>query len=269
MRFLKNFHLSIKSNKQQKNLCSTPDCSKIKERVLSMKVINLGFTRTGTQSLTEALELLNYNPFGVKQLLSKSSNLRNLRKKYIGSITTPYSKLLKGYDATVGMPLCFQKEVLYHEYPHAKYILLLRDPEAWYKSMITLQNASKFIRRYSFFLPNVYLLKKLAKTVLYDGVFQGKTEKSDWLAFYEAEKQKVISLIPKNQLLLFDVKEGWEPLCRFLGKEIPTVPFPYKNKNLATISKNIRGLATKALYGTILAVIAALAIIFWARGVLV
>ena len=25
------------------------------------------------------------------------------------------------------------------------------------------------------------------------------------------------------------MKEGWEPLCKFLGKEIPEQPFPRKN----------------------------------------
>ena len=34
---------------------------------------------------------------------------------------------------------------------------------------------------------------------------------------------------PKDKLLVFDVKDGWKPLCTFLKKEIPSVPFPHKN----------------------------------------
>ena len=30
-------------------------------------------------------------------------------------------------------------------------------------------------------------------------------------------------------MLVFDVKQGWEPLCKFLDKEIPDKPFPWKN----------------------------------------
>ena len=34
---------------------------------------------------------------------------------------------------------------------------------------------------------------------------------------------------PKGQLLVYNVKESWEPLCKFLGKEVPNIPFPHKN----------------------------------------
>jgi hypothetical protein len=30
-------------------------------------------------------------------------------------------------------------------------------------------------------------------------------------------------------LLVFDVAEGWEPLCRFLGVDLPAEPFPRLN----------------------------------------
>lgn len=45
---------------------------------------------------------------------------------------------------------------------------------------------------------------------------------NDWNASVKAE-------CPKDKLLVFDVKEGWEPLCKFLGKPIPDQPFPNLN----------------------------------------
>lgn len=36
-------------------------------------------------------------------------------------------------------------------------------------------------------------------------------------------------VVPKERLLFYSVKEGWEPLCKILGKEIPDVPFPKIN----------------------------------------
>lgn len=33
--------------------------------------------------------------------------------------------------------------------------------------------------------------------------------------------------IPSTRLLVYNVKEGWEPLCKFLGAEVPSSPFPY------------------------------------------
>ena len=35
--------------------------------------------------------------------------------------------------------------------------------------------------------------------------------------------------IPKSQLLVFDVREGWEPLCSFLDVPVPEEPFPRGN----------------------------------------
>ncbi|CAK8681498.1 uncharacterized protein LOC143460952 [Clavelina lepadiformis] len=34
---------------------------------------------------------------------------------------------------------------------------------------------------------------------------------------------------PKDKLLVYDIKDGWEPLCRFLGKDVPDKPFPHEN----------------------------------------
>mmetsp|Transcript_38479 Transcript_38479/g.108758 ORF Transcript_38479/g.108758 Transcript_38479/m.108758 type:complete len:181 (+) Transcript_38479:594-1136(+) len=41
--------------------------------------------------------------------------------------------------------------------------------------------------------------------------------------------QNVISSVPKDKLLVYDVHEGWEPLCKFLGVEVPDQPFPHIN----------------------------------------
>jgi len=40
----------------------------------------------------------------------------------------------------------------------------------------------------------------------------------------------VIATVPKENLLVWDLKEGWEPLCKFLNKPIPDQPIPHDNK---------------------------------------
>ncbi|CAK8689030.1 unnamed protein product [Clavelina lepadiformis] len=42
---------------------------------------------------------------------------------------------------------------------------------------------------------------------------------------------------PKDRLLVYNVKEGWGPLCKFLGKEIPNKEFPHENKGATIIGK--------------------------------
>lgn len=36
---------------------------------------------------------------------------------------------------------------------------------------------------------------------------------------------------PKDQLLVYKMGDGWEPLCKFLNKVVPVTEFPHKNKN--------------------------------------
>ena len=40
----------------------------------------------------------------------------------------------------------------------------------------------------------------------------------------------VQSIVPKENLLVWQVSDGWEPLCKFLGKEVPEGPIPHDNK---------------------------------------
>uniref|UniRef100_H2ZG74 Sulfotransferase n=1 Tax=Ciona savignyi TaxID=51511 RepID=H2ZG74_CIOSA len=46
---------------------------------------------------------------------------------------------------------------------------------------------------------------------------------------YRRHNLHVIQNAPKDKLLIYNVKEGWKPLCEFLGVEVPDVPFPRKN----------------------------------------
>ncbi|ODH22916.1 hypothetical protein ACO22_05444 [Paracoccidioides brasiliensis] len=43
---------------------------------------------------------------------------------------------------------------------------------------------------------------------------------------FRAQFNKIRELVPKQQLLIYDIKEGWGPLCEFLGKPVPSSPFP-------------------------------------------
>ena len=49
---------------------------------------------------------------------------------------------------------------------------------------------------------------------------------TDWM-------EKIMNTVPPERLLVYNVKEGWDPLCKFLGMDIPNHPFPRKNNRLA------------------------------------
>lgn len=35
--------------------------------------------------------------------------------------------------------------------------------------------------------------------------------------------------VPPEKLLVFEPKQGWEPLCKFLNRPVPDQPFPHVN----------------------------------------
>jgi hypothetical protein len=49
------------------------------------------------------------------------------------------------------------------------------------------------------------------------------------VAAFNLSTQQVHDAIAPERLLVFDVAEGWEPLCRFLKVPVPDTPFPHRN----------------------------------------
>lgn len=122
-------------------------------------------------------------------------------------------------------------------YPDAKVILNLADSEeAFYKSyestiwpltrMSMPLNPSLLYRFLLWALPKMPAEDTMARITpalgLQDFPNNGKK-------YYREHNQRVRSVVPKERLLEFNVKQGWGPLCRFLEKEVPDVPFPHVN----------------------------------------
>lgn len=54
-------------------------------------------------------------------------------------------------------------------------------------------------------------------------------DKEVCLAAYRRRTEEMREALPVDRLLVFDVAEGWEPLCTCLGVEVPDEPFPHHN----------------------------------------
>ena len=57
--------------------------------------------------------------------------------------------------------------------------------------------------------------------------------------------------VPREKLLIFSVKDGWEPLCKFLDVPIPDGPFPNTNdtKMMKQRMRNGKILAYTLVFG--------------------
>jgi hypothetical protein len=56
-----------------------------------------------------------------------------------------------------------------------------------------------------------------------------RTDPEGLIAAFNEQEAAVKATIPAERLLVFDVRQGWEPLCEFLGKPVPDSDFPRTN----------------------------------------
>mmetsp|Transcript_19009 Transcript_19009/g.53612 ORF Transcript_19009/g.53612 Transcript_19009/m.53612 type:complete len:132 (+) Transcript_19009:3-398(+) len=68
--------------------------------------------------------------------------------------------------------------------------------------------------------------KKVHGCRLLEDLQRNPESRARCISGYSHFNQEVMTAVPPEQLLVFNVKEGWGPLCRFLGMPVPDKPFP-------------------------------------------
>ncbi|OQE47088.1 hypothetical protein PENCOP_c001G02756 [Penicillium coprophilum] len=221
------------------------------KRSKPVEVLCLGLPRTGTESLSVALRTLGLQTYHGWDLAfepdgSKLQHCTELvRRKYNGArdgdvqITSAEFDILVGDSQAVVDSLCilFAPELL-AAYPDAKVVLNLRpDMDAWYRSInktiVQGVDQSWTVWAMQWFSPEIHWLCSLYLRDGYPGIFHSTTTKdgiernAKWV--YRDHCNMVRGMVPKDNLLEWSVEDGWEPLCKFLGKPVPDEPFPRTN----------------------------------------
>jgi hypothetical protein len=203
-----------------------------------LKVIGAGFGRTGTLSIKVALEELGFAPcYHMSEVFDHPKHVPLWDAASRGE-TVNWRELFKGYQATVDWPSCtFYKELM-KVYPDAKVLLTVRNAEKWYESaqstifQVVSRESSPFsglLLRLLF--PHMRQTVEMMKTLIWEGTFNGNfADKHYAIETFNQHIEEAKKYVPPEQLLVYDVKEGWEPLCAFLGVEVPRdKPFPHLN----------------------------------------
>ncbi|KAF2874006.1 hypothetical protein BDV95DRAFT_592155 [Massariosphaeria phaeospora] len=225
------------------------------------QVIGAGLSRTGTASFSEALRILLEGPVyhgGTQATLGPEAEIRSWIKllSHFPPKSPSDKKLINdvlkqrfdGYAAATDAPTSGLAEQLVELYPDAIVICTVRDPDAWVKSMEGVSNVSTmwFLRFVLFPLPGMRYFCQ------YISVLRGQ-----WLHLY-GETEPVTTkthynhieylkrVVPPQKLVFYSVKDGWEPLCKALGKELPDMPFPRINDGEA-IDRLAKKMVTKGL----------------------
>jgi hypothetical protein len=199
-----------------------------------MKVIGAGFGRTGTLSLKGALETLGFGPcYHMTEVFSHPEHAPLWTAAATGT-AVDWNELFEGYEATVDWPGAAFHAQLIEMYPDAPVILSVRDPNKWYESCMQTIHRASAPEAGSEFATSQDPVAEMIAAVVWQGTFTGAFHDKQYaVSIYERHIKDVRDRVPADRLLIYDVKEGWEPLCRFLGVEPPIgQPFPHVNTTL-------------------------------------
>ncbi|KAI9476256.1 MAG: P-loop containing nucleoside triphosphate hydrolase protein [Benjaminiella poitrasii] len=201
-----------------------------------LEIIGAGFGRTGTDSLRTALNMLGYKTHHMKSFGEDLSlDPDDFYHAYLHRDEANWEKMYENYNAAVDWPTTSFYKELYAKYPDAKVILTVRDADSWYTSMLnTLAHRSHAPPKGDVDPTKNprFKFQRMASTVCMNGLTSKPDEFDDkerMKKIFLDHNEEVKRLIPADKLLVFELENGWEKLCSFLGKEIPDVPYPHIN----------------------------------------
>lgn len=197
---------------------------------MTLSVIGSGFGRTGTKSLKDALEQLGFGPcHHMHEVLDHPQQVAHWKALAAGK-SPDWRAVFSGYHSQVDWPGAHYWRELADAFPNAKVIHSVRPEDSWWASFSG--SIAKLSRRYS-----DMALPPHAKDMLDAwAVFAGKPTFGDGiddrdtaLTAYRLRTEQVKAAIAADRLLIFDVAQGWQPLCQFLDIPVPDRPFPHHN----------------------------------------
>mmetsp|Transcript_11240 Transcript_11240/g.31747 ORF Transcript_11240/g.31747 Transcript_11240/m.31747 type:complete len:357 (-) Transcript_11240:488-1558(-) len=200
------------------------------EERTTIQLVGLGLARTGSTSLVMALEQLGYSAVHDDEQVELGDLYYYWEEDVIDG--DQFHDILgqRGYNAT--FKTADYKWVA--KRPHVKAILTMRDsPESYVQSYLTAAPFVEMMHMFPFrYMPTVQGLQESFDAEWKVETTGGRPEEylnPDVLGeTYVDYNQAVQTAIPAERLLTFNVKEGWAPLCDFLGVPIPAdLPFPH------------------------------------------
>lgn len=190
---------------------------------MGLRVIGAGWGRTGTASLKLALERLGFGPcHHMSEVLPDPERVALWSR--IGAGEDLLDAALEGYRSTVDWPVCNHWRALMERRPEAKVVLTVRDPDSWFESV----NATILNPRAAETLAPTPMGEMLHRNVW--RLFEGRLDDRAFMRdCFERHTEEVAGSVPADRLLVFRAKDGWGPLCRFLGVAEPETPYPHVN----------------------------------------
>lgn len=198
---------------------------------MSLSVIGAGFGRTGTMSLKMALEQLGFGPcHHMEEVFANPAQLAGWQAAAAGE-PVDWDQVLDGYRSSIDWPSAHYWRQLAAANPEAKVVLSVRPVDRWWASF-SGTIAKVLEMREEIGDPNIRAIAAMAHTIISEQTFSGAlTDEATARAAFEQRSRDVQAALPAERLLVFDVTEGWGPLCAFLDCPVPPGDFPRSNSH--------------------------------------
>ena len=196
---------------------------------MSLKIIGSGFGRTGTMTMKDALGVLGFGPtHHMTEIMAHPEQLAHW-KAIFADEPVDWEAVYAGYVSQVDWPGASVWEQAMAAFPDAKVIHTERPEEDWWASFNG--TIGKFFARAEGLElpPGFHDIFATMKNGFLASTFTDFTDKEAAISAYRANNRKVRETVPAERLLVFNVAEGWAPLCSFLGVPVPDTEFPHHN----------------------------------------
>ncbi|WP_433429288.1 sulfotransferase family protein [Nonomuraea sp. CA-141351] len=208
-----------------------------------MKVIGVGFGRTGTTSLAEALEQLGFGPcYHMFNIVEEPHRIQPWLAAAQGR-PVDWEEVFSGFESVLDFPAAAFWRQIIAAFPDTKVILTVRDPRLWYESAastifkkaiesrtrpLPARIAFRLLTRLS---PDFGAFTQMVDLAVVQGLFDGRiADPAHAIQVFERHLMEVVDEVHPERLMVYDVTEGWSPLCKFLDVPEPTRwPFPRGN----------------------------------------
>jgi hypothetical protein len=192
---------------------------------MTLKVIGAGLGRTGTLSLKLALEHIGFGRcYHMSEMLAQMRTHLPLWLEAARGYPN-WGAIFAGYLSTCDYPACTYWRELAATYPEAKIVLTTRDPDSWFDSV----SATIFSRDHRGHFEGNPLMAEFFERTVFNEVGPLLGDRAAMTAYFDRWNQAVIDEVPPGRLLVYQARDGWEPLCAFLGVPVPAESYPRVN----------------------------------------
>ena len=198
---------------------------------MPLKVVGSGLGRTGTKSMQTALGMLGFGP--CHHMVEVFAHPEQMQLFIDAAEGRPdWDAIFKDYNSMVDYPGAAHWKALADYYPDAKVLHTVRDPDQWFEStQATIFSPANGARRQGDSLQARFFASFM-------GPLGDKIDDRAFMTdYFRRHTETVKATIPPERLLVYEVGEGWDRLCKFLGVPVPAEPYPSENSRAEFIAR--------------------------------